>query len=102
MTQKSITSGVLIGNVIKKVEDNETENEMLSIEFKKAENRIFSYLKPKQQKHKWNYNFRINNCCKKNQHVQPVKQPEENSEILFQTWLLNEIINDNKWDRYEF
>lgn len=38
MTQKSITSGVLIGNVIKKVEDNETENEMLSIEFKKAEN----------------------------------------------------------------
>lgn len=36
MTQKSITSGVLIGNVIKKVEDNETENEMLSIEFEKG------------------------------------------------------------------
>lgn len=36
VTQKSITSGVLIGNVIKKVEDNETENEMLSIEFEKG------------------------------------------------------------------
>lgn len=50
MTQKSITSGVLIGNVIKKVEDNETENEMLSIEFEKG--RKLNNLKPKQQKHK--------------------------------------------------